>query len=465
MTDIAIDAGHKPAADLVQKAIRLTYGQMMLGAIFGASTGGMFLIGFAMALGAGDVQLGILSSLPMFCVVFQLLSAYLIERGMSRKRITVIAAFVAPLCWLLIGAIPFGAERMPAAWRLGVLIAVVMLVTVVNQFAGNARSSWIGELIPADRRARFFGLCAMFAGLVGALFAMGEGRLLDFVENRGLLAFAGLFFFGALFGLIAAGLNLPQPDCRAQRSEGRFIDSVLAVRHNKPLMRLLATVMIMNTGQICSPFVSAYSLRDVGMSYFGLGCVNAVFIVLSLAFSPLWGRVIDKVGGRPVLIAGLALIAPCGLVWIFVPPGRPDLAYRLLPVSNILSGIMSAAIGVSLSTMIYKMTVPKGRAVQFAFYGILATLAAAPMPMIGGWLVSTLQAQGFDVDLRVTFYIWIVSMVLAALMARSIPEPGSTPTRVLVFDHIPQWLTSLPGMVFEVPAQVLDYLKRGGDEK
>ena len=39
-----------PGTESVEKAIRLTYAQMMLNAVFAASTGGMFLIGFAMAL-------------------------------------------------------------------------------------------------------------------------------------------------------------------------------------------------------------------------------------------------------------------------------------------------------------------------------------------------------------------------------------------------------------------------------
>ena len=465
MTTTVTTSSSTLSPEQVQSAIRLTYGQMMLNAVFGASTGGMFLIGFALSLGASDMMLGVLSSLPMFCVVFQIGSAYLLERGASYKRVTVVAAFIAPLCWLFIAAIPFGAAFLSHFQQLILLVAIVMLVTIVNQFAGNARGSWIGELIPADKRSRFFASCALFAGVVSAFFSIVEGRFLDFIKNNGVYAFAGLFFFGALFGVISAFLNLPQPDCPVQRSNaGGFRQAVVAVRHNRPLMRLLGTVMVMSLGTICSPFVSAYCLRDVGMSYFGLGCVNSVTTIFMLIFSPFFGRLVGRIGGRPVLIAGLALFAPLGLVWMFIPPGRADLAYIILPLNNVVSGCILAGINIAFATLLYKMTTAQGRAVQLAVYTICATLTAAPMPLIGGWMVTTLRAHGFDVDVRLTFYLWTLFTALAALMACRISEPGSISTRVLVFDYIPQWLTSMTGTILSLPEQLLGALRRDKDE-
>lgn len=444
-------------APVVDRAIRLTYAQMMSGAVFGASTGGMFLIGFALALGADNRLLGLLSSAPMFFVVAQMLSAWAIERGASCKRVTVLAAFTMPLCWLLISAIPLGARFMTGKQPLFVLIAVTVLATIAGQFAGNARASWIGELIPAERRGRFFGMCALFAGIVGAVFAVGEGRFLDFVRDQGLFAFAALFLFGSFFGLISASLNLPQPDVFLQRGESR--SAIIAVRDvfgNRPLVILIATQAVMNLGVICAPFVPAYSLRDVGMSFFGLGCLNAVFIATMLAASPFLGRLIDRIGSRPVLIAGLLLAAPLGLIWVFIPPGRADLAYRLLPFTNAISGVAHAAINVAISTMIYKITTSRGRSIQLAVYGICVTLAAAPMPMFGGWLVTALQQTGYPVDLRLTFYLWTVAVASSVFVAVRLPEPGSMPVRTLMFSYFPQWLASRPAFIAELPVMLMN---------
>lgn len=455
---------HPISAPAVDRAIRLTYAQMMSGAVFGASTGGMFLIGFALALGADNRLLGLLSSVPMFFVVTQMISAWLIERGASCKRVTVLAAFAMPVCWLLIAAIPLGARFMTGKQPLFVLIGVTVLATIAGQFAGNARASWIGELIPVERRGRFFGMCTLFAGAVGAVFAVGEGRFLDFVRDQGLVAFAALFLFGAIFGLISAFLNLPQPDVALPRGAPRTLNTAIReVFSNRPLVILIATQAVMNLGVICAPFVPAYSLRDVGMSFFGLGCLNAIFIATMLAASPSLGRLTDRIGSRPLLIAGLLLSAPLGLVWIFIPPGRADLAYRILPLTNAISGIAQAGINVALSTMIYKLTTPRGRSVQLAAYSICVVLVAAPMPMLGGWLVTALQQAGYPVDLRLTFYLWTMAIACSVFVAVRLPEPGSMPVRTLMFSYFPQWLASLPAFIIELPGMIMNLWDRDDD--
>ena len=71
------------STDQVRKAVKLTYAQAMLGSIYMASTGGMFLIVYALQLGADNVQIGLMSTLPMSCIVFQLVSAALVEGGLA----------------------------------------------------------------------------------------------------------------------------------------------------------------------------------------------------------------------------------------------------------------------------------------------------------------------------------------------------------------------------------------------
>lgn len=434
----------------IDRAIRLTYTQMMLNAVFAASTGGMFLIGFALELGASDLLLGMLSSIPLFFVLFQLPAAWLIERGARPKRMTVWFSFISPLCWLLIAAIPFGAAQLAPSGRLAVLIGVLTLVTLSAQFSGNARAVWLGDLIPAERRGKFFGACAVFSGVVGALFAVLEGRFLDFIRTHGLMAFTALFLFGALFGLLSAGLNLPQvagPRAAPAVKPGLRTLFQTAVQ-NRPFLVLAAVHAVMALGTISSPFTNAYCLRDLQMSFFGVGCLNAISTVAALACAPLWGKAVDHYGGRPVLHFSLWVLAPCGLIWLGIPPGRPDLAYRLLPWTNLIAGFAVSALNVALVTLMYKMTPSQGRSFQFALYNILVTLVAAPMPLLGGWLVSRLQAGGWNVDLRLTFYLWTLFTFLAALCARRIREPDSASTQRIVFEYLPGRLALAPGLIW-----------------
>ena len=461
MTPIPPTSVPEPTPADVNRAVRLTYAQMMLGAIFGASTGGMFLIGFALELGATDFLLGLMTSIPMFFVVFQLAAAWLIEQGFSPKRLTVWFGFITPLCWLLIATLPFFAAVLSPPNRLAILVSVLVLVTIAAQFAGNARSVWVGDLIPAERRGKFFGACAVFSGIVGACFAVGEGRFLDFIRTQGLMAFTALFLFGALFGLFSAALNLPQVAGKRVQPETKptLPDLFKTTWKNRPLLILAGVHAVLALGSIASPFSNAYCLRDLKMSFFGVGCVNAVATAAALVFAPMWGKAVDRYGGRPVLNFSLWALAPCGLIWFLIPPGRADLAYRFIPGINIMAGFASSALNVSVASLMYKMTPNNGRSFQFALYNIVVVLVAAPMPVFGGWLISTLQARGWAVDLRLTFYLWTFFCFSAALCARWVREPDSAPTRRIVFEYLPQQASDATGLIWSTLASGFSYLK------
>ncbi len=435
-----------PTPVQVDRAVRLSYAQVMLGAIFGASTGGMFLIGFAIQLGADNVFLGLMSTVPACLVAFQFLAAWLVERGISRKRITVCFSFIAPLCWILIGLIPLlfspcgtRADGQPAYSRatLWLLLSIIALVTVGGQFAGNARGSWVGDLIPEGRRGKFFGYCGMFGGLVGAVFAIVEGRVLDIVKSAGLWAFSGLFFFGVLFGLATAWLHVPQPDCPLPTVQGRRLSYGGVLRDmlgNRDFLLLAAVHAVVALAGIVGPFIPTFWLRDLKFGFFELGVINATFTAAFLLFSPLWGRAADRWGCRPVLILGFLIWGPQVFAWLMVPAGSTlshAFSYLLLPF--FLSGIGAAAFNIAVSSMIYKVTRPEGRSIQLAAYSTFVTAVGAPMPVLGGWLVKRLQDIGWDADLRLTIYIHGSLLLLAACVAWFMREPKSVRTRTILF--------------------------------
>ncbi len=442
-----------PDAAQVGRAIRLTYAQMMLFAIFAASTGGMFLVGFAMELGAGNVLLGVMAGVPQVFVIGQFLAAYVVERGVSRKKITVVASFLWPLSWFLVVIIALFGKAMGTGGRMAVLIGVICLVTLSAQFVDNARSSWIGELVPAGRRGRFFGYCTLFGGIVGSAFAIIEGGLLDRIKLHGLVAFMGLFFFGAVFGLVSAALHIPQPDCPlpGEGTKPPFWGLARETLRNRQFVLLALVNAVLAMTSIAAPFGNAYCLRDVGVSFFGLGVLNSIFVAAMLLSSAHWGKLADRFGCRPILILGLLLMAPCSITWLFIPPGSPQRAYMLMPLSNFVAGLGSAAVGIAIQSMMYKLSRPEGRSVQFATYSVFVTLASLPMPILGGWLVTHLEGAGYAVDLRLTFYLWSAFVLAAAALAWFLHEPESMRTRALVFSYFPNQLARFWGFVVSRP--------------
>ena len=296
----------------VERAVKLSYMQAMLGSIYVASTGGMFLTGYALKLGANNVQIGLLTAIPMLCVVAQLFTSAIVERGTSRRTLTLTAALTNVLGWVLIIMIPYAAAGLSATTRIGLLTAIVSLGAFFAHVQGNARSSWVGDLVPAQMRGKFFGRITMFAGFIAMGFALAEGLFLDYVKNMGIAAFSVLFVFGMLFGLANAALFVPQPDVPLHHQEDRptFLAMVRGAFANGPLMMLMLFHLFWQVQMIGAPFYPVYMLRDMRMPFFGVGLINAAAQVTVLATSPLWGRIVDRYGCRPVLVACTAALVP-----------------------------------------------------------------------------------------------------------------------------------------------------------
>ncbi len=416
----------------IERAIKLTYAQAMLGSIYAASTGGMFLIGYALRLGASNVQIGLMSTIPMLCVLVQLCSSALVERGISRRRLTIAASLLNVAGWAFIVFIPYMAKGAPAWVRVGALITVLTLVTLFGQIAGNARGSWLGDLVPADFRGTFFGRLTMYGGLIGILFALGEGTFLDLVKGLGVGAFSILFLFGMLFGFLNTALFVPQPDLPTTRhaSAGNFLALVRETFANGALVALMIYVMFWSMQGVAGPFYTTYLLRDLHMPFLGIGALNAATMVTLLAFSPFWGRMVNRYGCRPVLIACTAVIVPLPLVWLGLT--TPMAVYCVIIPLNLLVGFFVAGISVGINTLVYNITPSAGRSVQLAVYSIVVVLMAAPMPTLGGHLPDWLATLGIHTDLRATFYASIPFVACSAIAACFLKDPGSSHTRELL---------------------------------
>ncbi len=421
----------------IERAVHLSYAQAMLGSIYAASTGGMFLIGYALMLGTqtdptSNVQIGMMSTIPMLCVGVQLLTAALVERGVSRRWLTLLASVLNVLGWAFIIVIPYVAAQAPTSMKVGELIAVITLNTLFANVAGNARGSWVGDLIPESYRGTFFGRLMMYGGIIGTVFALVEGGFLDRVKQQGVHAFSLLFAFGMLIGLINALLFAPQADVPITRKEGagQFREYFIGTFRNRPLMMVMCYSLLWSLQAIAGPFYATYMIRDLNMPFLGVGVITAAMTITMLLASPFWGRIVDRYGCRPILVLCTLAIAPFPLVWIWMT--NPDIIYRAIIPLNLLGGFLVAGISVALNTMVYKVTPSAGRSVQFAIYSIIVVLIAAPLPTIGGYLPNWLHSFWPQADLRATFYVCIPAMLLAAWAAHCIKEPDARRTRELV---------------------------------
>ena len=70
-------------------------------------TGGVFLVAFALQLGASNTLIGLLAAVPPLAQLVQIPSILLVERLRNRRAISVVASSMSRIIWLVIALIPF----------------------------------------------------------------------------------------------------------------------------------------------------------------------------------------------------------------------------------------------------------------------------------------------------------------------------------------------------------------------
>jgi MFS family permease len=189
-----------------------------------------------------------------------------------------------------------------------VALCVAMLLIGLGNAAALLSRYAAAEHQPPGRRGFAIGI-VVWAGAIGAV---GGPLLLapasDVGVRIGWVAFAGPFLLAALAGALAAAASLALPARRPEPERGG------AGRSGVPLRVLVRTpaarwsFAVMAVAQVVMGAVMTAAPLGMHAHHDGLGVVGTALSAHALgmfALSPLTGWLLDRVGARPVMLAGL----------------------------------------------------------------------------------------------------------------------------------------------------------------
>ena len=158
------------------------------------------------------------------------------------------------------------------------------------------------------------------------------------------------------------------------------------------LLVLFLTVFIDLIGfGMVIPFLSFYA-REYGASGVVVGAVVGVYSIMQFFFAPVWGRMSDRIGRRPVLL--LSLTASCTGYFLFAI--SRDL--NVLFLSRIIAGIGGANIGTA-QAYISDVTSPEERAKGMGLIGAAFGMGFILGPPLSGILSAIGTARGLHGNL------------------------------------------------------------------
>jgi MFS family permease len=424
--------GHEPAVHRPRPSLRPSLRASLLESaaaeVFGACAAGGVLTAWALHLGASPFVIGLLAALPVACNVLNLPAAWF-TTAVGRKRLAVAAVGASRLVYLPLVALPFLSLR--EATRLHVFIAIVALGAVLAVVGNNAWTAWMGDLVPARVRGRFFGRRTMVLALAGAVSSLGAGLLLDALGAHGFKrqALAGLAAVACGAGLVSIWLLRRQHEPSAATADagpgGRA--ALAACLRDRTVRAYLWYQFAWHAAVACvAGFVSVHMLVNLRMGFAMLAAHGVAVAVVRILGASLWGRAVDRLGARPVLI-----LCSCGIAAvpaILILP-TPDRLWPLIPEAlltgvlwgghNIASADLSVALAPRRRRPFYLAAFATAGGLGFALASVLAGILASSLP-------PTISVLGSGwTPIHVLLLISALARGSAALLATRLHEPGA----------------------------------------
>ncbi len=343
-----------------QRTLRLILYDAIASEAMGTLTTGVFLAGFAVALGADNLSIGVLAAVPFFVQLLQIPATLLVERLRARRDVCVWAAGIGRV--FLLGAA--AAPLLPTATGVVTLIVSLAIYQGMAAIGGCAWNSWMRDLVPASQFGRFFGRRTTATTAVAIALALVGSVLIDtwkkHVPDHAATGYSILFTLSALIGFLGVYLLRITPDRPMVPVEkaAHPIALLSAPLRDANFRRLLFFLSSWNFAvNLAAPFFAIYMLKTLNYSLTSILGLTIVSQLSNLAALGLWGTLIDRFSNKAVLSIASPLFLLCILAWTFTGLSwmQPMLFYFLIGV-HILMGLSTAGVGLASGNIAMKLS-------------------------------------------------------------------------------------------------------------
>lgn len=381
---------------------------------------GLFLTAFAVALGASNLTIGVLASIPALAQLMQIPGVVLVERVRRRRTVTVAAALAGRSSLVAMGAAPW----LPQEYVLPLLMTVAAIHALCGSIAGCSWNSWMRDLLPPDQLNRFFARRMMYSTLLGAVLSFATAHLLATAEiaspGKTVALFSALTAIGGLAGLAGIGFvwRTPEPPMVKPSGEVSMMALLAEPFHTGNFRRLMIFLAAWGLAvNLATPFFTVYMLRSLDIPLSSVTLLVVCGQLSNVASIQLWGRLADRFSNKTVLRLAGHLLAACLVGWVFTGnPGSHAATLPLLYALHFLMGIATAGVTLAAGSIALKLS-PPGRATAYlAANSVVTAMAAGIAPIAGGLLADTFATRQLGITIH-----WTspgVDMLIPALQMR-----------------------------------------------
>lgn len=345
-------------------------------------TGGAFLSGLLLYMGASDFLVGLVSSSGTWSLMLSLVASAVVERVRPPRVLLFWSVLVFRMLTTLPVLLPLALGRgLPSALTASVLIIVGNMVFSV--YNTGFPVFFMGSL-PAEGQSNYIFVRMFWIRLAYACTFLIMGLLLDLL-HKSYMGFVIVFLSALAIGVADCMVILRiggQPDA-ANAPSGNLLRMLLRPLRNHRYVLYLAFTAIFFFSLACSSsYTGLYQLKYLNLSYLFLTILNIATFTVMILTTHLWAWLQERWGMVRVLSVSAVLAALEFIVYGFLTPGT----LGLIVLSPILSGIGNGGYWACTLPYRYSLMPEDGRAAYEGWFGMVFGGANLLGTIVGGQL-------------------------------------------------------------------------------
>jgi len=399
--------GRRITATDLNQAMRTNILAGCLGMVWVSMSISMPLTMFLEAAGAGGTLIGLATTMRLLALNAQIPGAFFAERLRSRKKFWAVTSLIHRGLWLGVALLAWFA-RPGEVWVIVWTIVLVTISDVLAQLGASSWFSWMAELIPQKTSGRFWGMRQSVVTAVSIVGMFAAGFMLDAFRHPetaqvAMKGFAVVFAIGALFGMadVLVHLKVKEPTPTPNEHGRSLLQRLMAPLKVRDFRQLTIAMGVWSFAvAMFGSFTMIYLKRYFPVSYSHLAAIAVAGSLGAVATSPLFGKLIDKLGAR-TFCALLFIFAPFTVLsWLFINYDLVHIGPLNVPqvivvqcVASFLGGSLFSAVALCQMRLMGALSPSTGRTMAMAMHWCLIGLLASLGPLVGGTIMDWVEGH------------------------------------------------------------------------
>jgi len=269
--------------------------------------------------------------------------------------------------------------------KIVLLVASLFVFNFLRGIASTAWMPWMAALIPEEEKAAFLSRDQIFM-FCGALLALLCSALV-MSGDVGAMEYSLVFLVSALAGTGALFFIKRIPDVCGSEQMRKSSEPVpwKQILFYPPFFSLLLfnlcfVIVVGSLGVFTVEYLHEFPEFSVSKVLY----LTGVSFLGALASLPFLGKMLERLGGKPVLAAALILFGGAIAGWFLVAGGLIPCTWHVICLLNFICGVAGAAFNVANARIIFATMPQMGRNHFFALFTVISSLGLGAAPVVWG---------------------------------------------------------------------------------